>query len=100
MGDAELYTTSICAHELLAGRKSQKQLFIIQELLKQMIVLSHDSESATLSAMISRTLEEKGAMISSFDILIAAICMRHNSTLITFDQDFARVSGLKKVLLK
>ncbi len=97
-GDAPLITTSICKQELLSV-KSEKDQFVIRNVLENMLILEHTSEAAEHGAEIYHELRKKGALINEFDILIAGICKANNAHLITYDKDFAKIKDLQVTVL-
>ncbi len=98
IGDASLITTSICKQELLSV-KSDKDNFVMQNILDAMQILEHTSLAAEYGAAIYRELQKKGTLINEFDILIAGICKANNAHLITFDKDFAKIKELQVTVL-
>src|SRR3989338_851686 len=90
-GSAELVTTSLCVHEILAGALSKKDRFLLENLLNSMRILDHTARAAVLGATMQQELSQTGTMINKFDILIAAICKINNGELITLDKDFAKI---------
>ena len=88
-------TTSICAHEVLYGARSEKQRFLLENLLANIAVLQHDYRAATIGARLEQELDGLGLKIPRIDITIAAICIVHNAELVTLDQGFKRIKGLK-----
>lgn len=100
LGDEPLVTTTICVHEVLAGASSDKNRFVFEKIVSSMQILEHTSDAARAGAEIQRELKRSGQMINPFDILIAAVCKSNYAQLVTFDNDFARVKGLKTIILK
>jgi tRNA(fMet)-specific endonuclease VapC len=54
-----------------------------------------DESTAVVFAEIFQELRVVGKMLSQFDLLIAAVARQQKLTLLTADQDFQPVSGLK-----
>jgi tRNA(fMet)-specific endonuclease VapC len=54
-----------------------------------------DESTAVVFSEIFQELRAVGKMLSQFDLLIAAIARQHNLILLTADQDFEPVRGLK-----
>ena len=90
----QLVTTSICAHEVLSGVNSEKDLFVVNGLFNFCEVLNHDLKSAEIGAIFSQDLKKSGKMMSQMDVLIAAICKKNNATLVTLDKKFVNIKGL------
>jgi len=58
-------------------------------------VLDFDKYAATIFAGIKWDLERKGSPIPIFDLLNAAIALRHGATIVTRDCHYRSVRGLK-----
>jgi predicted nucleic acid-binding protein len=54
-----------------------------------------DESTAVVFAEIFQELRAAGKMLSQFDLLIAAVARQYHLTVLTADQDFQPVSGLK-----
>lgn len=71
------------------------RLGALTQLLAPMQLLPFDSESAVHAARIRVDLESVGTPIGPHDILIAAIALRHQATLVTRNvREFSRVPKL------
>ena len=58
--------------------------------------LPFDEVDASLYAVLRHDLEIRGEVIGPYDLQIAAICLRHQLTLVTNNvSEFARVEGLR-----
>jgi tRNA(fMet)-specific endonuclease VapC len=83
--------------ELLAGEVA-KGIAALQEAMSSLRldfdIIEADTGTAYHFACISHQLQNDGKMIPQNDIWIAATAMRHELTLLTFDQHFRRVEGL------
>ena len=95
IGEETLVTTSITMHEVLLGALSEKERFVLETLFSGMRVLEHDARAAKLSSRIEIDLIRTGKKIGSRDCLIAGICMANDSTLVSLDNDYKRIPGLK-----
>jgi len=92
-----LFTTTITQAEVLygiailpQGKRKQAlleaaELMFLEDLAGQM--LSFDSLAARLFAQIAAYRKQKGQPISQADAQIAAICLAHNSTIVTRNVD-------------
>ena len=99
-GTIPLITTSVSAHELIVGARTDKQRFVLEHLLTGMQILPHDAGAAKHSGQIERELIDAGKTIDTPDALIAGICRMHGAELITADTDFVRVHDLKVHLIE
>jgi tRNA(fMet)-specific endonuclease VapC len=86
---AELYHGAACSANPAASR-AQVDAFV-----RKFLVLPMDDAAASTYAAVRFGLEAKGWPIGAFDVLIAAIALNHNLTLVTHNVgEFSRVSGL------
>ena len=66
------------------------------ELINSLAVLDLDKDSAVLAGRIEAELRNKGVILDIEDIMIAAICIKNNETLVTRNKKhFERISGLE-----
>ncbi len=79
----------------LFSKKSEKEKSKIRELIKSLEILPLDSSSAEESAEIDAELTRHGIRIETEDIMIAAIAKVNGEKLVTRDQHFARIPGLR-----
>ena len=98
VNESRVYTTSINIYELLLGLKQDERKKFSQ-LIDELSLLDFTSSDADKSVEIKQKLEESGNTIHILDIFIASICMNNNKVLVTLDNDFKRVSGLKLQLI-
>lgn len=88
-----LYTTSITRAELMRGAEilpQGKRKAALQAIVREVLdtdlkgkILSFDSRSADVYAVISATRQAKGHPISQSDAMIAAIALVHNAAIAT-----------------
>src|SRR3989338_903255 len=95
-----LYIAAPTIGELISGAilnpRLEKEKERVIEFIFSFIVLDLDKDSAIKSGEIEAELTKKGAMIQGEDIMIAAIALQNNETLITRNKKhFERVPGLK-----
>ena len=100
MSPGQILSCAIVRAELLFGaRKSQyveRNLSGFQNLLQPFVSLSFDDQCAGYYGLVRATLERAGTPIGGNDLLIAAIALAHDCTLVTRNRwDFARVPGLR-----
>lgn len=62
-------------------------------------ILNTSKDSSLLSAEIKYKLERAGQIIPDMDIIIAAICIDNNATLVTSDKQFEKIKELNKIIL-
>jgi tRNA(fMet)-specific endonuclease VapC len=96
----QLFISSITLAELEYGVAKSSQVknnsIVLKEFLSRIKVVDFDSKAAYHYGLIRSSLEKKGTPIGSNDLLIAAIAMGLDFTLITNNErEFMRVEGLK-----
>jgi len=93
-----LKTTIISAYELIKGSaisiKSEENLAKIKDLLSALPILNLNLESCEEASKIYSKLMSKGQTIGEFDILIAAIVIHNEDTLISRDTHFNLIENL------
>jgi tRNA(fMet)-specific endonuclease VapC len=68
---------------------------MVQSLLAPFQCLPFDEIDATYYGTLRHELEIRGEVIGPYDLQIAAICLRHQLTLVTSNlTEFTRVTGL------
>ena len=90
--------TTISINELLIT-SSGKEREIIEKFLNSCIIFSFDEDTAYKSVEIEQKLRKKGSLISKPDIFIASICLTNDILIITLDNDFTKIEGLKVILV-
>lgn len=89
-------TTAVTAFELWTGAKTPRQASAVELLLAAMTIVALDADAARAGADARKALLSRGEDIGMADCLIAGICLRDGSTLITRNRrHFARIDGLK-----
>ncbi|MBI4918823.1 type II toxin-antitoxin system VapC family toxin [archaeon] len=91
-------TSSLTAHELLAGA-SETRTVILKNFLRTLEIIPFNLEDSYKSSELEKKLSKKGKTIGKVDVLIAGTCLARNIKLITTDTDFARVDDLKIILV-
>lgn len=99
LDDGELKITSVNSYEVLRGfsRHTQHPKYVrAMQFLSTFDVLEFDFQSSQKAAEIFEQLRLQGHMIDEGDILIAAICISRDESLLTRNtKHFERVPGLK-----
>jgi tRNA(fMet)-specific endonuclease VapC len=95
----EAATTIISAYELLKGAylssKPNDNLAEVQDLLSNIHVLDLTQKACEEASVIYRDLRKTGSLIGEFDVLIAAIVRTYDETIMTRDEHFAFIQGIK-----
>ena len=93
----ELITTSVNSFELLRGvsNLSKNKEEHIRKFLDNFTILDFDFDSSKKAAEIFNTLKEQGNSLDIVDVMIAAIAITNNQSLLTENKKhFERVEGL------
>lgn len=73
-----------------------ENLLRLNALLDPLTIVPFDDTAATAYADLRRELTRSGTLIGPLDMLIAAVALANNATLITNNvREFARVPGLR-----
>ena len=96
----EIFISSIVVAELWFGvaksQKKEQNKLALESFLAPMTIIDFDSIAANFYAVIRADLENKGMIIGSNDILIAAHALSSGLTLVMNNaKEFERVKGLK-----
>lgn len=95
----DIVTCSIVLSELLHGAEKYgnrlKRVATVQTLLAPFLCLPFDESDAAHYASLRHDLEVRGEVIGPYDLQIAAICLRHQFTLVTNNvSEFGRIDRL------
>jgi predicted nucleic acid-binding protein len=96
-----LCTTQINVLELYKGAylptKSNENIQKVKKLLDALVVLGIDEDIYELFAALSAELKSRGESINDFDELIAAITMTNEAAIVSNDNHFKRIPGLRVI---
>jgi predicted nucleic acid-binding protein len=79
----------------LQSNAPEREKARIEEFLEALLVLSFDMRAAKEAAEIEAALLKKGQMIDIEDTMIAGIARSHGEKIVTRDEHFKRIVGLK-----
>ena len=100
-GNESVCTTSINVLELYRGvflsKRVDENLRILIALLDQLLVLDLNEDAYEIFGAISALLRASGEPVGDLDEAIAAIALAYDATIVSQDQHFKRVPGLKVV---
>ena len=84
------------------GSKAPENIIILQEFLEspRVRIIHSDDNVSLVFGEITAELASIGKPMQQNDIWIAAVCKRHNYSLLTYDQGFKNIIGLKLLPLK
>lgn len=92
-------TTSINLYEVLMG-ENEKENEKISQFFSSVKILDFDENAARFSVELEKKLIRSGKNINKIDVLIAGICKSNNKLLVSLDNDFKRIEGLKSAIFK
>ncbi len=94
-------TTQINVLELYKGAylpaKSDEDLQKVKKLLEAFVILRINDDTYECFAALSAILKSRGESISDFDELIAAITITNGAAIVSRDNHFGRVPGLRVI---
>ncbi len=92
-------TTMITAYELLKGAyissRPDENLGKVRDSISSLLVLELSLVACEEASKIYNHLRERGKLIGEFDVLIAAIARSYDDVLVTRDEHFKWIKGLK-----
>jgi tRNA(fMet)-specific endonuclease VapC len=96
----EILFCSVVKAELLWGAyrssRKEKNIALLQKIFSQFVSLPFDDIAADYYGRIRADLNSKGTPIGPNDMMIAAIALANDLTVVTHNQrEFGRVTGLK-----
>jgi predicted nucleic acid-binding protein len=87
-----LLTTGLVLQELLQGFAGPKSRVQIVERFSALPLIMPDRDDHIHAAELRNHCRREGVSIGTIDALLAQLCMRHDLTMLTADQDFTRVA--------
>jgi len=95
----EVFVPSVVVGELYYGawksERQQENVARIDEFAADSVVLGCDTETARQYGQIKSALRTQGTPVPENDIWIAAIAIQHDLMLVTRDEHFGQVRGLR-----
>ena len=96
----DVFLCSVIKAELLHGAEKygqrERRLALLAETFAPYASLSFDDRAAAVYGLVRHELETAGHVIGPNDLMIAAIALVHNLTLVTHNsREFARITGLQ-----
>jgi len=87
--------------EMLVGlnKKEIKNINKSRDLVDSLTFLQASKKTSIILADLKYRYDKKGAMVSFSDLFIAAQAKEHNLTLLTKDNDFARIDDIDKIVI-
>jgi len=92
MGADIVVTTGLVLQELLQGFSGPKSRAQIIERFAALPLLQPDREDHVAAADLRNTCRRAGVQVGTIDALLAQLCIRHDLTLLSTDNDFRRAA--------
>jgi len=100
-GGQRISTTMITAYELLKGAylssRADENLLKVRESISNLEVLGLSFGAAEEASRIHKELRDRGKLVGEFDVLIAGIVKFHDEQLVTRDEHFKAIRGMKLI---
>jgi predicted nucleic acid-binding protein len=94
-----IVTTIVTAYELLKGAyissKPKENLAKVQDIISNLLVLDLSLKACEEASKIYRDLRKAGNLTGEFDVLISAIARTYDETIVTRDEHFEFIRGIK-----
>jgi predicted nucleic acid-binding protein len=87
-----LVTTGLVLQELLQGFSGPKSRDQIVDRFSSIPLLVPDRDDHVRAAELRNHCRRNGVQVGTIDALLARLCMRHDLTMLTTDQDFRRIA--------
>jgi predicted nucleic acid-binding protein len=91
-GEAIL-TTGLVLQELLQGFSGPKSRDQILDRFSSLPLLMPDRDDHVRAAELRNHCRRHGVQVGTIDALLARLCIRHELTMLTTDQDFGHIAG-------
>jgi predicted nucleic acid-binding protein len=88
-----LLTTGLVLQELLQGFSGPKSRDRIVDRFSAVPLLAPDREDHIQAAELRNRCRRSGVQVGTIDAVLAQLCIRHDLTMLTTDQDFMRMAG-------
>jgi predicted nucleic acid-binding protein len=98
-GGETLLTTGLVLQELLQGFSGPKSRSQIVERFSALPLIVPDRDDHIQAAELRNHCRRKGVQIGTIDAVLAQLCIRHDLTMLSADQDFAHVAEHSRLKL-
>lgn len=88
-------TTGLVVQELLQGFSGPRDAAAIIERFAALPMVMPDRQDHVDAASLRNECRRSGVQIGTIDALLAQLCLRHDLTLLTTDQDFRRAVSIR-----
>ena len=94
-----LLTTGLVLQELLQGFSGPKSRDQILDRFSSIPLLVPDRDDHVRAAELRNHCRRSGVQVGTIDALLAQLCIRHDLTMLTADEDFKRIANHSKLKL-
>src|SRR5262249_10579816 len=94
-----ILTTGLVLQELLQGFSGPKDRVAILDRFAALPLLVPDRQDHVDAAELRNACRRGGVQIGTIDALLARLCIRHDLTMLTADDDFSRIARLSPLRL-
>ena len=98
-GGETLLTTGLVLQELLQGFSGPKSRDQILDRFSSIPLLVPDRDDHVRAAELRNHCRRSGVQVGTIDALLAQLCIRHDLTMLTADDDFTRIADHSKLKL-
>ena len=91
-GGEPVFTTGLVMQELLQGMRGPKRFDALVERLSVLPFIIPDRRDHVDAAKLRNRCRRKGIQVGTIDALLAELCIRHELTMLTADEDFVRIA--------
>ena len=91
--------TGLVLQELLQGFSGPKDRSAILDRFAALPLLQPDREDHIEAALLRNHCRRRGVQIGTIDALLARLCIRHDLTMLTTDEDFRHLARLSELRL-
>ena len=98
-GGETLLTTGLVLQELLQGFSGPKSRDQILNRFASIPLLVPDRDDHVRAAELRNHCRRSGVQVGTIDALLAQLCIRHDLTMLTADEDFRRIADHSKLKL-
>ena len=88
-----IVTTGLILQELLQGFSGPKARDQIIDRFSALPLIPPDRQDHIEAAVLRNGCRRAGIQVGTIDAILARLCIRHELTLLTTDQDFVRIAG-------
>ena len=88
-----LLTTGLVLQEILQGFAGPRSGSEIVERFSALPLITPDRDDHIRAAELRNHCRRRGVQIGTIDALLAQLCIRHDLTMLTADQDFTQIAG-------